>query len=72
MPLSKKMTNAEILKLCKKSPVYEEKYIKGIIANKSEIEERLKREDTIVEIQKHANMDDGIEAITVKIYFNSK
>lgn len=72
MALKEKMTNEEILKLCKAKPNYEEKYIKGVITTHEEILDRLGRKNTFVELQKHANIGDGVEAITVKIYFNQK
>lgn len=71
--LKKEMTDLEIYKVCKKKPIYEETYRKGVVVNeKSEIIDRLLRDGTFAEIVKHANLGDGVESITIKIYFNSK
>lgn len=72
MPLKKNMTLEEKGKICKLKPSYEETYKKGTIADDiDEITNRLKKEGSFVEVLKHGNLDNGIEAITVKIYFNS-
>lgn len=71
MSLKKNMSLAEKGKVCKLKPLYEEKYIKGTIADDiSEIKNRLNKEGSFVEVLKHAELTEEIEAITVKIYFN--
>ena len=73
MPLTKKMSDVEINKICKLKPAYEETYKKGVVVNDmSQIAKILKEEGTFAEMVKHASLNDEIEAITVKIYFNKK
>jgi hypothetical protein len=72
MALRKNMTDEEKFKVCKLKPIYEETYKKGGIGENKQVAEILNREGSFVEIQKHANLGDDINAITVKIYFNAK
>lgn len=71
MALKKNMTDIEMNKVSKTRPVYEETYKKGVlVSNNKDIVDRIQKEGSFVEILKHANIGDGVEAITVKIFFN--
>lgn len=70
MSLKKNMSIEEIGKVCKKKPIYEETYKKGIVGENKQILETLGREGSFAEILKHGNIGDGVNALTVKIYFN--
>lgn len=71
MALKKNMTDIEMNKVSKTRPVYEETYKKGaLVSNNKDIVDRIQKEWSFVEILKHANIGDGVEAITVKIFFN--
>lgn len=71
MALKKNMTDAELNKVSKTRPLYEETYKKGVIVvNKEDIVNLIKKDGSFVEILKHANIGDGVEAVTVKIFCN--
>lgn len=73
MPLKKNMTNEEVLKFCKKKPVFEQSYIKGVVVeNNVQVIEMLKRPGTIVEMMKQGDLGDGVQTLTIKIISNIK
>lgn len=69
MLLKNNMPIAELNKICKLKPEYQESYKKGVIGENAVFVEILKREGSFVEIQKHASLTEDINAITVKIFF---
>lgn len=72
MALTKKMTIDEQVKISKIKPLYEESYKKGMIGENPQVADLLNREGSFVEVVKHANLGDDVNAITVKIFFNAK
>jgi len=66
------MSDAEKNKVCKIKPVYEEIYNEGVLGENAQIADILKREGSFVEVVKHGNLGDYINAITVKIFFNAQ
>lgn len=69
MSLKNNMSIAELNKICKLKPTYEESYKKGVIGENAEFLKILEREGSFVEVQKHASLGEDINAITVKIFF---
>lgn len=49
--------------------VYSESYKKGAVLVNSECIERINRQGTTIEILKHAELESGLNEITVKIKF---
>ena len=69
MKLKNNMSIAELNGICKLKPTYEESYKKGVIGENAQFLNILNREGSFVEVQKHASLNDDINAITVKIFF---
>lgn len=72
MALKKNMSDEEKFKISKTKAVYEETYKKGVTCSNKQITDILERDGSFIELQKHANLGNDINAVTIKIFFNAE